>query len=360
MMMTTMMMTTTRRKTMTKADRTLLCAAIGAALLLAGCERIEPSARERAERASRGYTAAMAELQAGRIDAAIKGFEDVIRDEPGNGNAHFQLAALLEDSKKDFLGAIVHYRLYMMIRPKSDKASIAADRLRGCETRYAAMAVEKAGLDNQFATELEKLRKEHEQCGKKAAKLSESLDEANRKIASLEREVAMKGRMLEKAGSIADDPTVAKTARKSLRPTDAELLNDDSDEGGKLISKKDIKTLREMLDEDDRTAPKKISSGSVADMRADDVGVPQRPSIADSGATNAAPSEAANPFAKKKEKKPKRLIPETYTVEEGDTLMRISAKFYGTNHKWRAIREANKTIISPDGRVKVGQVIKLP
>ena len=38
--------------------------------------------------------------QAGRIDAAVKGFENVIREEPGNGNAHFQLAALLEDSKK--------------------------------------------------------------------------------------------------------------------------------------------------------------------------------------------------------------------------------------------------------------------
>ena len=47
-------------------------------------------------------------------------------------------------------------------------------------------------------------------------------------------------------------------------------------------------------------------------------------------------------------------------MEEGDTLMRISARFYGTNRKWREIREANKTIISSDGRVKAGQVIKLP
>ena len=47
-------------------------------------------------------------------------------------------------------------------------------------------------------------------------------------------------------------------------------------------------------------------------------------------------------------------------MEEGDTLMRISAKFYGTNSRRRAIREANKEIISSDGRVKAGQVIKLP
>ena len=42
------------------------------------------------------------------------------------------------------------------------------------------------------------------------------------------------------------------------------------------------------------------------------------------------------------------------------TLMRISAKFYGTNRKWREIRDANRTVISTDGRVRAGQVIKLP
>ena len=77
-------------------------------------------------------------------------------------------------------------------------------------------------------------------------------------------------------------------------------------------------------------------------------------------AGNAPSVAAANPFAKKEKKLPARDIPETYTVEEGDTLMGISAKFYGTNRKWRNIREANKTVISPDGRVKTGQVITLP
>ena len=94
-----------------------------------------------------------------------------------------------------------------------------------------------------------------------------------------------------------------------------------------------------MLDEDERT--------SKAPSVAQDNGV----------ASNA----QKNPFLKKSEKKEtKRLIPETYTVEDGDTLMRISTKFYGTNRKWREIRDANKTIISSDGRVRAGQVIKLP
>ena len=326
-----------------------------AAAFLTGCDPSEPSAAERGDRASRHYTAAMDELQAGHVDNAIHGFEKVIRAEPGNGNAHFQLAALLEDAKKDYLGAIVHYRLYLTIRPESDKAAVAQDRMKGCETRYAAMLVEKAGVENQFSAELEKLRKEHGQCGQRAARLSESLDEANRKIASLEKDVAMKRKMLERANALVDDPSVASSPKRKSRPTDAELLDDDESDGDRVMSSADITSLRAMLDEDERTAKSPLmATGMVAAAGVDEGG---RPPFA---TTNQASSDM-NPFAKKKEKKThERLIPETYTVEEGDTLMRISARFYGTNHKWRAIRDANKTIISPDGRVNAGQIIKLP
>ncbi|MGN0847006.1 MAG: LysM peptidoglycan-binding domain-containing protein, partial [Kiritimatiellia bacterium] len=52
--------------------------------------------------------------------------------------------------------------------------------------------------------------------------------------------------------------------------------------------------------------------------------------------------------------------PERYTVQEGDTLFKISTRFYGSANKWRTILNLNRTIISPDGRLRVGQVIKLP
>lgn len=344
-------MTKTRKMKMTRSEKTRgALLACGAFLLLAGCDPTEPSAAERADRASRHYTAAMAELQAGRIDAAVKGFREVIHAEPGNGNAHFQLAALLEDSKKDYIGAIVHYRLYLMLRPESDKAPIAQDRLKGCESRYAAQLVEKAGMENHFAAEVERLRKENAQYGQKTAKLSESLDEAARRIATLEKEVAMKQKMLSRAANLSDDKSVAESPRRSRRPTDAELLDDDSD-GDRVLSSADIKNLRAMLDEDERTAtPPKMAGVDAASK--DEAGSPPPAS------TNQA-AASGNPFMRKK-KPPERTIPETYTVEEGDTLMRISARFYGTNHKWREIRDANKTVISPDGRVNAGQVIKLP
>ena len=52
------------------------CAAILALMYVAGCDPSATSADERADRASRSYTAAMAELQAGHVDAAISEFEN--------------------------------------------------------------------------------------------------------------------------------------------------------------------------------------------------------------------------------------------------------------------------------------------
>jgi nucleoid-associated protein YgaU len=316
--------------------------------VVSGCRQAEVSVAERADRASRHYNAAMTELQAGRIDSAIKGFQNVIREEPWNGNAHFQLAALLEDVKKNYLEAMIHYRIYILIRPDSDKSVLASERLKGCESRYAIDAMTKAKVESAITAELEALRAEHKQCEKKLAKVSNELEDANRKVVSLEKTIEMKSKMLEKAKGIVDDSGVASAPKKTLRPTDAQLLEED-DDSVQRISSAEIKSLRAMLDEDERTAnPPKVAVN--------------RSNESDSQLDKPVTKENIdNPFMKKdKAQEKKRLMPETYTVEEGDTLMRISAKFYGTNRKWREIREANKTIITPDGRVRAGQVIKLP
>lgn len=331
-----------------KRNELSVAAVCGLVLLsLAGCRQAEISAADRADRASRSYAAAMAELQAGRVDSAIGRFQEVVRAEPGNGNAHFQLAALLEEVKKDYLAAMIHYRLYCLIRPDSEKAAVALDRMKGCETRYAVDAMTKAGIESRISAELKALQEEHRQCGKKFAKISDDLETANRKIAALEKTVEMKSRMLEKAQSITEGADVAAAPKKVVRPTDEQLLNDDDEKDTGRISASEIKNLRAMLEEDERTAKPPAATPKSASDDGESSAVPL-------------PGGVGNSSAKEEKKASKRLIPETYTVEEGDTLMRISAKFYGTNRKWREIREANKTVISPDGRVRAGQVIKLP
>jgi len=49
-----------------------------------------------------------------------------------------------------------------------------------------------------------------------------------------------------------------------------------------------------------------------------------------------------------------------YTVQEGDTLQKISSKFYGTTKKWMKVFDANKNKLKSPDRVRPGQVLDIP
>jgi nucleoid-associated protein YgaU len=55
-------------------------------------------------------------------------------------------------------------------------------------------------------------------------------------------------------------------------------------------------------------------------------------------------------------KKPER----TYTVQAGDTLGKIAAKFYEDGGRWTEIYEANKAQIADPNAIKVGQKLVIP
>jgi len=49
-----------------------------------------------------------------------------------------------------------------------------------------------------------------------------------------------------------------------------------------------------------------------------------------------------------------------YTVQKGDTLQKISKKFYGTTKKWNKIYQANKDTLKGPNKVYPGQVLDIP
>ena len=281
-----------------KSKRAMLKVGMLAGLLavVCGCDR-GPSLSEieERERASRLYTNAMDDLQAGRMDAAIKGFERVVLQEPKSYSAHFQLATLLQDVRKDYIAAIAHYRSYLALRPASDKATVAQDRVKLCETLLSAEVLRKAGgsASGKLAADNEKLTADRDALGARVKRLEAELAKAKKEIARLETENASKSRLLAKL-SEADDVKASKTS----------------------AVKEALATLRSerMLGAAGQKKPKANAGGR----------------------------------------------PETYTVQSGDTLFRISMRFYGSPNKWRAILEANRAVISADARLRVGQVIRLP
>lgn len=57
---------------------------------------------------------------------------------------------------------------------------------------------------------------------------------------------------------------------------------------------------------------------------------------------------------------PKPANIEKYTVQKGDTLQKISQKFYGTANKWTKIYKANKATLKAPDKIYPGQVIDIP
>ena len=49
-----------------------------------------------------------------------------------------------------------------------------------------------------------------------------------------------------------------------------------------------------------------------------------------------------------------------YTVIKGDTLQKISKKFYGTTKRWMEIYNVNKNVLKSPDAIHPGQVINIP
>jgi len=53
-------------------------------------------------------------------------------------------------------------------------------------------------------------------------------------------------------------------------------------------------------------------------------------------------------------------VTEDYTVQKGDTLQKISQRYFGTTKKWKKIYELNQDKLKAPDKIRPGQVIKIP
>ena len=296
----------------------------------------------KAERASRQYQAAMDDYSAGRLDAAVKGFEKVLRADPANTSARFQLACLQQDSRHDNLGAFCNYHEYLQQAPDSDKAKMAKERLAICERALAEELAKKMNLigDSAIAEEIEHSRSELAAMKKKNDELLAKLKDS--------------------AGAVSE----LKGENERLRKLLASLAG----ESGGTPEKADIvSSVKDLLD-DEPAAPTVTALDEAKSLNAlaeaDDGDVGTASSLLPTQAADAKEKKKASEDAAKKAKAEreakKDAIPDTYVVQEGDTLYKIALRFYGRTSAWKMIREANKESITTDGRVRTGQTLKLP
>ena len=290
--------------------------ALMALAVLTACDY---SARKdlRSERDDRLYRAAMDDYRAGRMEAALSGFEKAVNNDPANASARFQLACLQQDLKKDYLSAYCGYREYLLQHPESDRSKLAKDRMAICEKEMARTLATKHGFNS--AEESEK-------------RLANALAE----IKTLKDRVAAAEKNL---GSSQERVRVLSAERERLLGAVKGVDEGKPEDANSQLTIKESE--KRLLEEDDGD---EVSTGSSL--------IPVRkPEVV-------AAQEAPPPTEKKEDKAPAH--PKTYVVEEGDTLYGIAKRFYGSIRPWKAIREANKALISSDNRLKAGDTIVLP
>ena len=271
----------------------------------------------RGEREDGVYREAMDDYRAGRMDAAVKGFEKAVRKDPANASARFQLACLHQDLKKDFPSAYCGYREYLFQHPESDRAKLARDRLAVCEKELAKSLAGKYGLNDAKAqeTELAALRAELKAYKDRVTAAEKNLGISQERVRALSAE---KDRLL---ASIKGEE-------------DAAEADSGKDELAAILKEKDL------LDEEDETS----TGSSLIPVR--DAKAPVQPE--------------KKPVAEKKASPKAPDRPKTYVVEDGDTLYGVSKRFYGSIQYWKQIREANKALISSDNRLRAGDTLVLP
>ena len=303
------------------------------AVAFAGCDSSQRSAYK-VERSEKFYAGAQADYLAGRLDAAAKGFAKVVKANPANASARFQLAVLQQDSAKDFLGALCNYREYISLAGESDKAGIARERMVACEKDLLAQLAHKHNLGNNVATlkELELARADLAEATKNLEVKAAKLLEAEKRIATLERENKSLSSIVQRMG--ADDEDVPARPREVAKVEKAQ----ETEQVKELTVNKEALAL---FEEEEREAAK---------------------------ASTVLPAQIAKKKEAKAEEKKIAASPEIdkpqrpayYVVQQGDTLRKIAVKFYGDVKAWERIREANKVRVPLSGSIRVGDTLKLP
>ena len=183
---------------------------------------------------------------------------------------------------------------------------------------------------------LESLRADYKESEQRCQKLSGELKAALARVSDLTREAA---RLKEALKGIGDEE--ASQAKADV--SDAKAVLEDDRESVRPDETLDILDAKALLDanEDENSSP-----------------------VIKQAADAKAKRDAAAEAAKNRPKTPEEILrekrPSHYVVQEGDTLYKIAMRFYGRSSVWSRIRDANKAVISTDGRGRAGQKLVLP
>lgn len=200
----------------------LLAAACGLFFPLVGCGR-SVAALDAADRRHPAMRQALACEQAGDLDGAIARYEEVLMTAPRLASAHLALAVLLHDHRKDYVGAIYHYRRYLEARPEAEKATMISNRLQVAEQLLAVQSVRRlaagdVGGETLLVRQIDTLNQRLAAAEAEKARLAEERDRLERQVKDLQSQVARLQRWVDRLQLSADVPVdIGRPGRIAVR-----------------------------------------------------------------------------------------------------------------------------------------------
>lgn len=335
-----------------------------ALLFLGGCSgaKDKVSAAEAEDRGDVRYKKAAEAERFGHFDEALKAYQDLLNEKPNAALAHFQMALLFHDQKQDYIEAVHHYQRYLTLQGSAaDKSELAQDRIRVAKQLLVAQMLSQTGGTGTLSGVGPQ---------KEIARLNSDLSKTQGELASLNKELlalrrkgedlaAENGKLRKLFDEVRPDlNTVSSSRRLVVKP------EPEADE--KAIRRSSaLSDAKRIIAESEKPAEPSARAEIVPLLPVPDVMPPSvktnEPKKENSllGKKETVLSGIIAPDQKAREKQP-GVLQKTYTVQPGDTLFRIAERHYGDPAAWRKIRDANRTVIDPDGRLRTGQILRLP
>ncbi len=305
------------------------------ALTFVGCNKDNSAANEEKQQRSQPLMEeAMRAEQEGATDTAITLYRRALRSDGTNAMAHFNLALLLHDRKKDYVGALYHYQEYLDLQPNSEKAQTVTEQITIVQSLLAETLAQdivsrrRRELEAEYST----LRNELTETEVELAKVRKELAQKDDTIAELERKLSRLESLIEAMKADEEERRVQYNAdverARQLATTVGTPADDEADTS--IAAIRDLATT--MIEEDDGgQKARNEAARAAAEGKTDEELI------------------AATPTAGKK-----------YVVRPGDTLSRLAREAYGDAAQWPKIRDANRSTTNPNWRLRAGETILIP